>query len=107
RATTYELGADGQLFDGRYAANWSLTLYRSNVDDELMSVTNASGFGSAGTFNYPDRTRHQGIEAGLNGTLPGPSMGAFDYRIAYTFSDFRFRGGEYNGNRIAGVPRHL
>lgn len=107
RATTYEIGADGQLSDGRYAANWSLALYRSNVDDELMSVTNASGFGSAGTFNYTDRTRHQGIEAGLNGTLPGPGASAFDYRLAYTFSDFRFRGGEFDGNRIAGVPRHM
>ncbi|NYT59934.1 TonB-dependent receptor [Alcaligenaceae bacterium] len=107
RATTYELGAEGRLLDGRHAANWSLVLYRSNVEGELMSVTNASGFGSAGTFNYTDRTRHQGLEAGLNGTLPGPAMGAFDYRIAYTFSDFRFRGGEYSGNRIAGVPRHL
>jgi iron complex outermembrane receptor protein len=107
RALTYELGADGRLADGDYAANWSLTLYRSKVDDELMSVTNASGFGSGGTFNYTDRTRHQGLEAGLNGTLPAPGAGVFDYRLAYTYSDFRFKGGEFDGNRIAGVPRHL
>ncbi|PLC50712.1 TonB-dependent receptor [Pollutimonas subterranea] len=107
RAITYEIGADGQLDDGAYATNWSLTLYRSDVKDELMSFTDGSGYGPSTTINYTDRTRHQGIEAGLNGSLPAPGAGAFDYRLAYTFSDFRFRGGNFNGNQIAGVPRHL
>lgn len=106
RATTYEIGGDGTLGSGDYAANWSLTLYRSNVRDELMHVSNANGT-SAGTYNYRGRTRHQGIEAGLRGTLPGFGAGAFDYRLAYTYSDFRFRGGEFDGNHIAGVPKHL
>jgi len=34
-------------------------------------------------------------------------VGAVDFRAAWTFSDFRFRGGEYAGKQIAGVPRHL
>lgn len=106
RAITYELGGDGSLGTGRYAANWAIALYRSNVKDELMSVSSANGT-AAGTYNYHGRTRHQGIEAGLNGTLPAPGAGAFDYRIAYTYSDFRFRGGEFDGNQIAGVPKHL
>lgn len=107
RALTYEIGADGQLNSGDYAPNWSLTLYRSDVKDELMSFTDSSGYGPSTTINYADRSRHQGIEAGLNGTLPAPGAGAFDYRLSYTFSDFRFRGGKFNGNQIAGVPRHL
>ena len=106
RATTFEIGGSGRLGSGISAANWSVSLYRSTVHDELMAVSNAAGTAS-GTFNYPDRTRHQGIELGLNGSLHAWGTGAFDYRLAYTLSDFRFLGGEYDGNRIAGVPRHL
>jgi len=106
RATTYELGGSGRLGDGDGAAEWSLTVYRSEVKDELMAVSDATGASSV-TFNYPGRTRHQGLEAGISGSLPAPGAGAFDYRLSYTYSDFRFRGGEYDGNRIAGVPKHL
>lgn len=110
RATTYEIGGDGRLFvDTPYPVNWAISLYRSNVDDELMEVADPSDpTGSRSVvYNYSDRTRHQGIEAGLNGSLPAPGVGQLDYRLAYTFSDFRFRGGEFDGNRIAGVPRHM
>ena len=107
RADTVEIGGAGLLGSGRYAPHWALTLYHSDVKDELMSVSTANGT-AAGTYNYRGGTRHQGIELGLNGSLPAPGTGAaFDYRVAYTFSDFRFKGGEYAGNRIAGVPRHL
>lgn len=107
RATTVEIGGDGAIGAGRYAPSWSLTYYRSEVEDELISVSTANGT-AAGTYNYQGGTRHQGIELGLNGTLPAPGVGtAFEYRLAYTFSDFRFKGGEYAGNRIAGVPRNL
>lgn len=106
RATTYELGGSGKLGNGKNAANWSLTLYHSRVKDELMAVSDPSGASSM-TFNYGARTRHQGVEAGLNGSFPAPGNGAFDYRLSYTYSDFRFKGGEYDGKRIAGVPKHL
>lgn len=107
RADTVEIGGEGRLGAGAYAPHWALTLYHSDVKDELMSVSTANGT-PAGTYNYQGGTRHQGIELGLNGSVPAPGGGAaFDYRVAYTFSDFRFKGGEYAGNRIAGVPRHL
>ncbi|QVQ26073.1 TonB-dependent receptor family protein [Achromobacter deleyi] len=106
RALTYEVGGDGTFTVAGRDQQWSVSLYRSKVEDELMSVTNENGT-PAGTYNYNGRTRHQGIEAGLSGTLPSPGEGMFDYRLAYTLSDFRFRSGEYEGNRIAGVPRHL
>lgn len=106
KATTVELGGAGRLGSGTSAVDWSLTVYRSTVKDELMAVSDAIGTSSI-TFNYGDRTRHQGLEAGLNGSLPAPGSAWLDYRLSYTYSDFRFRGGEYAGNRIAGVPRHL
>src|SRR5690606_24001096 len=107
RADTVEIGGDGLLGSGRYAPRWALALYHSDVKDELISVSNANGT-AAGTYNYRGGTRHQGIELGLSGMLRAPGEGAsFDYRVAYTFSDFRFKGGEFAGKRIAGVPRHL
>ncbi|WP_454673461.1 TonB-dependent receptor family protein [Achromobacter pestifer] len=106
RALTYEVGGDGTFTVAGRDQHWSVSLYRSKVNDELMSVSTENGT-PAGTYNYSGRTRHQGIEAGLSGTLPAPGAGSFDYRLAYTLSDFRFRSGEYQGNRLAGVPRHL
>lgn len=66
------------------------------------------GYGNrVGTYNYSADTRHQGIEAGLSGQLGAWSDNAVSYRLAWTYSDFRFLGGAYSGNQIAGVPRHL
>ena len=104
RATTYEIGGAGRIA----RTDWSLTLYQSDVEDELISTSDAYGV-KVGTYNYGSRTRHRGVEAGLNGMLPTASSigGDLAYRVAWTFSDFRFRGGEFQGNRIAGVPRQL
>lgn len=102
RATTVEIGGQGQLGE---ALSWEVAAYHSRVEDELMSTSDPYGV-SVGTYNYADKTRHQGIEAGISGSLPLGSD-AVGYRAAWTYSDFRFDGGEYDGNRIAGVPRHL
>lgn len=106
RASTFEIGGDGELDLGGNALRWSLALYRSEVRDEILEIANASGSASS-TINYDGKTRHQGIELGLGGTWELGSAGALDYRLAYTYSDFRFRDGVYAGNRIAGVPEHL
>lgn len=107
RADTVEIGGEGRWGSGPYAPHWAIALYHSDVKDELMSVSTANGT-AAGTYNYHGGTRHRGVELGLRGSLPAFNDGtAFDYRLAYTFSDFRFKDGEYAGHRIAGVPRHL
>ncbi|WP_298210354.1 TonB-dependent receptor [Acidovorax sp.] len=105
RATTAELGGAGRWGDGTGAVHWTAAVYRSQVADELISTTDADGI-KVGTYNYAGGTRHQGVEAGLSGTLP-LAMGALDWRGSWTYSDFRFKGGEYAGKQIAGVPRHL
>lgn len=106
RATTFEVGGQGSIAGN----DWSLALYQSEVDDELISTSDSLGV-KVGTYNYAGKTRHRGIEAGLSGRLPQLQLpfvpGEFAYRLAWTFSDFRFRGGEFDGNRIAGVPRQL
>jgi iron complex outermembrane receptor protein len=105
RAWTLEIGARGRYGQARRAGNWSLSLYRSKVRDELMEVYDDSGT-SSGTFNYQDRTTHQGLELGVDGQWPLRSA-TLVYQLAWTWSDFQFDGGQYAGNRIAGVPRHL
>lgn len=105
RATTFEVGGQGQWGEGASATRWQLALYRSEVADELISTTDENGI-KVGTYNYVGGTRHQGIEAGLNGSMALP-LGALDWRGSWTVSDFRFKRGVYAGKQIAGVPRNL
>ncbi|KRG83418.1 TonB-dependent receptor [Stenotrophomonas daejeonensis] len=104
-ADTIELGADGRI-GGDGSMNWSLVAYRSKVDDELMSMVDDTG-SRTGTYNYAAGTTHQGVEAGLDGRLPLADAGALSYLLAWTWSDFTFDGGQFAGNRIAGVPEHM
>lgn len=106
RATTAEIGGQGQFDVAGLAGKWSLSAYRSLVRDELISTTDANGL-KVGTYNYAAHTRHQGVELGLDGALPSLAGSKLDYRLAWTFSDFTFRGGEFGHNQIAGVPRNI
>ena len=105
RATTIEIGGAGRWGEGANALHWTAAVYRSVLADELISTTDANGI-KVGTYNYAGGTRHQGVELGLSGSQR-VGTGAFDYRASWTYSDFRFRGGEYAGKQIAGVPRQL
>ncbi|MCZ2407824.1 MAG: TonB-dependent receptor, partial [Burkholderiales bacterium] len=105
RATTLELGGQGRWGEGAQALQWNAAVYRSVVADELISTTDANGI-KVGTYNYRGGTLHQGVELGLAGSQR-MGIGALDYRASWTYSDFRFRAGEYAGKQIAGVPRHL
>lgn len=51
---------------------------------------------------------HQGIEAGLDATIPlSPSGGSLALTAAYTYSDFFFDDDAiYGDNRIPGEPKH-
>lgn len=105
-ADTFEVGGSGRIGGGEAGVNWTLALYRSRVGDELMSMVDDDG-NRVGTYNYGAGTTHQGIEAGIDGLFPLSDAGALEYRLAWTFSDFTFDGGQFAGNRIAGVPRHV
>lgn len=110
RGTTLEVGGQGRIGGADSAPMWTVSAYHSEVEDELISTTDANGI-KVGTYNYVGGTRHQGVEAGVNGAWPlgsvAGSAGAIDYRAAWTYSRFKFKAGEYAGKVIAGVPRHL
>lgn len=104
KAITLEAGSRGQ----RGRLKWDISAYRSRVSDELL--TSAAFFGGVGvTSNYPDNTIHQGLELGVEAGLAenlAASGARLDAKLVYNLSDFFFDGGEYDGNQIAGVPRH-
>lgn len=97
QALTLELGGQGMWIKNHF---WNLSLYRSQVEDELLSVANEAG-GNGYTHNYSDDTLHQGIELGLF------NDGDLHYRLAWNYSDFTFDGGLYDGKTLAGIPEHI
>lgn len=101
-AVTVEFGTEQRITP---ALGVTATWYRSRIDDELISTESQFGV-IARTSNYDAPTMHQGIELGLRGTY-ALAGGALEYRASWTWSDFRFDGGVFDGNRIAGVPRNL
>ena len=98
RAWTAEIGTRGRAG----IAAWNVSLYRADIRGELLQFTVAADI-PATTFNAR-RTRHQGIEAGLDLDLaPWARL-----RQVYQYNDFRFQNDAvYGDNRLPVVPRHL
>ncbi len=104
RAVSVEWGLRGR----QRHAEYSLALYRISVRDALIQAREQDG---RAFFQNAGRTRHQGIEAGLQvRPLPG-----FSLQGAYTLSDLRFTRfrvtngsvtDTLDGNRLPGVPLH-
>lgn len=97
KAWTFELGTRG----ASGIAAWDITAYRSEVEGEMLQFAIAADIPAA-TFNA-GRTRHQGIEAGLD-LQPWPWL---RLRQVYQLNDFRFRGDrQFGDNRLPVVPKH-
>ncbi|MDP3377817.1 MAG: TonB-dependent receptor [Brevundimonas sp.] len=101
-AWTAEIGTRGR----RGALAWDVTLYRSQIDGEILNYITGPDIPAA-TFNG-DRTIHQGLEAGLEWTLPiTPGGGTAVLRQTYNYNDFYFdRDLLWEGNRLPVVPEH-
>lgn len=97
-ATTLETGWRGK-FNG-FAID--AVVYHSWIKDELLSLRDVTG-ASLGAVNA-DKTRHFGIELGLDASVTEQLA----MRLAYTFQDFRFDDDPIRGdNRLAGAPPHV
>jgi iron complex outermembrane receptor protein len=97
RAWTIELGTRGS----HGIARWDVSLYRTDLRGELLQYAISADF-PASTFNA-GRTRHQGIEAGLDLRLARWAQ----LRQAYQLNDFRFRQDlAYGDNRLPVIPKH-
>lgn len=108
KANTVEFGIRGGqgIFDG------SLTLYRSWVQKELLSVVvrqaSATQDQLVATSNGSS-TLHQGLEAGLNALLwDGPEGDTVTLRQAYTYNDFHYRhDATFGDNELPSLPRQV
>lgn len=106
-ATTFEIGTRMKRPD--YA--WEVTLYRSEIDNELLCLYSA--FGNCNVTNA-NKTVHQGIEAGAGAAIfrdlfvGGPAPDKVWVNIAYTLNDFRFDNDPvFGNNQLPGAPRHF
>ncbi|MFN7164798.1 MAG: TonB-dependent receptor family protein, partial [Hyphomonas sp.] len=97
-AWTAEIGTRGRAG----IAQWDVSLYSADIDGEMLQFTVGPDI-PATTFNA-DKTRHQGIEAGLSLQLSE----AFTLRQVYQYSDFSFRGdAQYGDNTLPVIPEHV
>ncbi|AJR24607.1 MULTISPECIES: TonB-dependent receptor family protein [Sphingobium] len=99
KAWTAEVGTRGTLG----IARWDIGIYRADLRGEMLQYGAGDSAIPAATFNA-GRTRHQGVEAGLDLTLtPWATL-----RQVYQYSDFRFRGdAQFGNNRLPVAPRHF
>lgn len=99
KAWTAEIGTRGRIG----IAAWDISLYRADIKGEMLQYSVIAGVIPAATFNA-DKTRHQGVEAGLQlAFTPWATL-----RQVYQYSDFRFRNDAvYGDNRLPVVPRHF
>lgn len=103
-AVTYELGARGAL---RYLGDWSLSVYRADIRDELLSVIVDQILNVTAESNASP-TRHQGVELALDTPLWVNGGNSIRLRQSYTYNDFTFRRDPTFGrNELPGIPKHL
>lgn len=98
RGTSVEAGVyhRGELIPRALSGSLSLAVYQIDMRDELDVDLE--------TFRYVNigRSRHRGIEAGLDLTLQR-RFGAY---ANYTLQAVTFRRGDHEGNALKAIPRH-
>ncbi len=101
RAWTYEVGAR--------SASWDVALYQSDVRDALVSFEILSSPGRR-FFRNAGSTRHRGVELAAGAAV----MRGLDFRVTWTYSDFRYRHYAFtardttfvlDGRRLPGIPQ--
>ncbi|QHS10577.1 TonB-dependent receptor [Sinimarinibacterium sp. NLF-5-8] len=110
RGISYEIGARGhaQWADDIGSQHWSLTLYHSRLNDEVLSVENPARPGTMLTANYA-HSRHSGVEA-LYGASLALAGGAhrIEPLISATFNDLRLTDDPtFGNNRLPSAPRYF
>jgi iron complex outermembrane receptor protein len=99
RGWTAEIGGRGRVGP----VHFDLSLYRANLDGELLQFNVAPPTIPAATFNAGN-TRHQGVELGVDVDLAGWAQ----LRQVWQYNDFRFRDdAQFGDNRLPVIPEHL
>lgn len=108
-AWQFEVGTRGR----HGALRWDVSLYDIELRNEILNL-NVQPFPGAPftvpTYRNSPRTRHYGLEAGVDARVPGHLLAGADAltaRIAYTYGRNRFvRDSSFAGNTIPGAPTH-
>ncbi|HEX7337490.1 MAG TPA: TonB-dependent receptor [Gemmatimonadales bacterium] len=111
-AWQFELGVRGRAGP----IGWDVAAYDVELKNEILNI-NVQPFAGAPftvpTYRNAPRTRHYGLETGLeyqlgNGIFRrGAEPDGARLRLAYTFARYRFvRDSLYRGNTIPGAPAH-
>ncbi|WBS00414.1 TonB-dependent receptor [Pseudoduganella sp. SL102] len=108
KANSVELGTRGRAFD----SNWSLSVYRALVKNELLSVEVIPASATSAAITAESNatpTVHQGIEAGLESQLwEGGAAGRLSARQSFTLNDFYFRNdARFGRNTLPGIPKRF
>ncbi|HET6465869.1 MAG TPA: TonB-dependent receptor [Nitrospiria bacterium] len=99
RATTYEAGEKiqaGSAFEG------TLSLFRTDVKNEILFVPPAIGASAFGVNENVPEVRHEGIEASA-AVRPSPT---FRVRGSYAFTRTEIQQGPFDGSHLPITPRH-
>jgi iron complex outermembrane receptor protein len=100
-ALTYELGSRSQL-NSRLQVE--LTLFFSEIDDELIPFTSPTG---RDFFRNAGRSERKGIELAMNLRLaPGVRWQTSYTAMDATYRDYVTAGGNFSGNSEPGIPAH-
>ncbi len=104
QAWSVELGGAGESAWG----NWQASVYRSVLQDELLSVQIASEPEVLIAESNASDTVHQGIELALHTPFATDWLGAkVALQQSYNYSDFRYQNDAvFAKNRLPGIPKH-
>jgi outer membrane receptor protein involved in Fe transport len=114
-AKTYDAGVRGKFSDN---LKWNASVYRTMNHDDLHFISTNAGSGSLGYFDNVGRTKRQGLDLGLSG-----SIDKFFFRAGYSYISAKYDsdlilvnevnsagdGDNINvrkGNYLAGIPKH-
>ncbi|GAB3682584.1 TonB-dependent receptor family protein [Salinisphaera aquimarina] len=100
KATQYEIGAKGALFD---RARYQISAFWIDVRDELVVFNNT---GARDFYENSGKSRRKGIEAKVDYRFTDDLSAT----VAYTLADFEYRefvdvnGNDYAGRELPGLP---
>lgn len=114
-AKTFEGGLRGMLTE---SLKWNAAIYRTMNHNDIHFINSSTNSGALGYFDNVGRTKRQGFDLGLNGTID-----KFFFRAGYSFISARYDSdiqllNEVNsaseddvvnvrkGNYLAGIPKH-
>lgn len=116
-AKTYDAGVRGKFSDN---LKWNASVYRTMNHDDIQFISTNSNTGSLGYFDNVGRTKRQGLDLGLSGTID-----KFFFRAGYSYILAKYDSelllvNEVNseadaatdsisvrkGNYLAGIPKH-